>query len=175
MKIQTITTGSTLVSTATPDRSTHRWKYAYTGLFQRRSKRIEVPVKCYYVRVNGHSVLIDTGWSKEVVEHGLQHLGFGLWFASEPVMKQGESAKEQLSGHQIDAILMTHLDCDHVSGLLDFTGIDITLQLRRLTLLPERRCVMVNWLKGLISKPLISKMTNMRRLPNLAMYSAMAA
>ena len=86
MEIQTITTGYTLVSSATPDRSTRRWKYAYTGLFQRRSKRIEVPVKCYYVKVSGHSVLIDTGWSKEVVEHPMRHLGFGLWFASEPVL-----------------------------------------------------------------------------------------
>lgn len=125
MEIKTIITGSTLVSSATPDRSTHRWEYAYTGLFQRRSKRIEVPVKCYYVNVNGHSVLIDAGWSKEVVVHPLQHLGFGLWFASEPVMKNGESAKEQLTGQPIDAILMTHLDCDHVSGLRDFSGIDI--------------------------------------------------
>ena len=125
MKIQAITTGYTLVFSATPNRSTHRWKYAYTGLFQRRSKRIEVPVKCYYVKVNGHSVLIDTGWSKEVVEHGLRHLGFGLWFASEPVMKHGESAKEQLSGQPIDAILMTHLDCDHVSGLHDFDGMEV--------------------------------------------------
>ena len=125
MEIKTITTGSTLVSSATPDRNTHRWKYAYTGLFQRRSKRIMVPVKCYYMKVNGHSVLIDAGWSKEVVKHPMRHLGFGLWFASEPVMKQGESAKEQLAGMSIDAILMTHLDCDHVSGLLDFTGIDI--------------------------------------------------
>ena len=125
MEILTITTGSTLVSSATPDRSTHRWKYAYTGLFQRRSKRIEVPVKCYYVKVSGHSVLIDAGWSMEVVEQGLRHLGFGLWFASEPVMKQGESAKEQLNGMPIDVILMTHLDCDHVSGLRDFSGIDI--------------------------------------------------
>ena len=125
MKIQAITTGYTLVSSATPNRSTHHWKYAYTGLFQRRSKRIKVPVKCYYVKVNGHSVLIDAGWSKEVVEHPMRHLGFGLWFASEPVMEQGESAKEQLSGQPIDAILMTHLDCDHVSGLHDFDGMEV--------------------------------------------------
>ena len=77
------------------------------------------------MKVSGHSVLIDAGWSMEVVEHGLRHLGFGLWFASEPVMKQGESAKEQLNGMPIDVILMTHLDCDHVSGLRDFSGIDI--------------------------------------------------
>ena len=125
MQIQTIQTGSTLVSSAVPNRATHRWAYAYTGLFQCRSKRIEVPVKCYYVRVNGHSVLIDAGWSREVVEHPMRHLGFGLWFASEPVMKQGESAKEQLEEMPIEAILMTHLDCDHVSGLHDFDGMTV--------------------------------------------------
>lgn|GEM_PF-1508295 len=34
MKIYTLQTGSTLVSSAVPDRSSHRWTYAYTGLFQ---------------------------------------------------------------------------------------------------------------------------------------------
>ena len=125
MEIKTIKTGSTLVSSAVPDRSSRRWKFAYTGLFQRRSNRIEVPVKCYYVKMSGHSVLIDAGWSQEVVNHPLRHLGFGLWFASEPLMKNGESAKEQLASQPIDAILMTHFDCDHVSGLCDFSAIRI--------------------------------------------------
>ena len=125
MKIKTIQTGSTLVSSAVPNRATHRWKYAYTGLFQCRKNRIEVPVKCFYVTVGQHKFLIDAGWSKQVRTRPLRHLGFGLWFASEPVMKQGESAKEQLTGQPIDAILMTHLDCDHVSGLADFADIKV--------------------------------------------------
>ena len=49
-----------------------------------------------------------------------RHLGFGLNFASEPVMSKNESAKSQLKGRPIDCILMTHLDCDHVSGVHDF-------------------------------------------------------
>lgn len=61
MNIQTVRTGWTLVSSAVPDRSTHRFGLAYTGLFQRRSKRIKVPVKCFYVQVAGHSLLVDTG------------------------------------------------------------------------------------------------------------------
>ncbi len=51
MLVQTIQTGSTIVSSAVPDRSTYRNPYAYTGLFQNRKKRIEVPVKCFYVEV----------------------------------------------------------------------------------------------------------------------------
>ena len=125
MKITNIRTGSTLVSSAVPDRSSKHFPFAYTGLFQRRSSRIEVPVRCFYAEVAGHHVLIDTGWSLEVVEHPLRHLGFGLWFASEPVMKAEEAAVNQLRDKPIDAILMSHLDCDHVSGLNDFLDIPV--------------------------------------------------
>ena len=124
MNIQTIQTGSTLVSSAVPNRATHRWAYAYTGLFQCRKSRIKVPVKCFYVTVGKHHLLIDTGWSKRVRTEPLKHLGFGLWFASEPVLGEGEAVCEQLAGKPIDAILMTHLDCDHISGLFDFKGTD---------------------------------------------------
>lgn len=125
MKIKTIKTGSTLVSSAVPNRATHKNSLAYTGLFQKRSSRISVPVKCFYVSVNNHSFLIDAGWSKEVVEHPLKHLGFGLWFASEPVMELNEAAINQLKDKRVDAILMTHLDSDHTSGLKDFDNIPI--------------------------------------------------
>lgn len=125
MEIKTIKTGATLVSSAVPDRSTHKSSLAYTGLFQRRSSRISVPVKCFYVTTGSHRFLVDAGWSKEVVTHPLKHLGFGLWFASEPVMKLEEAAVNQLRNQRVDAILMTHLDCDHASGLKDFDGIPI--------------------------------------------------
>lgn len=120
MKIETIQTGWTLVSSSVPDRSKHRWKKAYSRLFQSRDSRIKVPVKCFYVTVAGHSFLIDAGWSEQVVDNAKRHLGFGLNFASEPVMLSSESAKHQLEEKQIDCVLMTHLDCDHVSGVHDF-------------------------------------------------------
>lgn len=90
MLIKTIKTGATLVSSAVPDRSSRRFSFAYTGLFQKRSKRINVPVKCFYVKAGKHSFLIDTGWSKDVVSQPLKHL-----------------------------------DCDHASGLKDFSGIPV--------------------------------------------------
>ena len=123
MKIQALQTGSTLVSSAVPDRSSHHWKLAYTDLFQTRSHRISVPVKAFLVENKGHLILVDTGWSADCVKHPIRHLGFGLWFASEPVLKEGESVPEQLlkiglKPQDINAIVLTHLDCDHVSGLL---------------------------------------------------------
>lgn len=123
MNIKVLQTGSTLVSSAVPDRSSHKWPYAYTDLFQKRSKRIKVPVKAFLIETDGHRVLVDTGWSAECINHPIRHLGFGLWFASAPVMKAGEDIPSQLEqmnlkSEDIDAIIMTHLDCDHASGLI---------------------------------------------------------
>ena len=120
MQIETIQTGWTLVSSSVPDRNKHKWKKAYSRLFQSRNSRIKVPVKCFYVTVADHAFLIDAGWSEQVVDNAKKHLGFGLNFASEPVMSKTEAAHYQLKGKQIDCILMTHLDCDHVSGVHDF-------------------------------------------------------
>ena len=122
-QIHVIQTGSTLVSPAVPDRGTRRSEIAYTGLFQSRKKRISVPVKAFLVEVTGHRILVDTGWSRECASHPLRHMGFSLWFASQPVIKDGEAASQQLSKmgislSGIDAILITHLDCDHASGLI---------------------------------------------------------
>ncbi len=69
MNMQVFQTGSTLVSSAVPDRSSHKWKYAYSDLFQRRIRRIIVPVKCFLVETEGHRVLIDTGWSAVCASH----------------------------------------------------------------------------------------------------------
>lgn len=123
MNIHVLQTGSTLVSSAVPDRSSHRWKYAYTDLFQKRRDRIGVPVKTFLVETAGHRILIDTGWSEECVHHPIRHLGFGLWFASEPVLKEGQDVPSQLKEmhlrpEDLDAVILTHLDCDHVSGLI---------------------------------------------------------
>lgn len=57
------------------------------------------------------------------------HLGFGLWFASEPVLAPGEGlggqlARLGLAPRDIDAVVLTHLDCDHANGLADIAGAD---------------------------------------------------
>lgn len=120
--VQVIQTGTTLVSPAVPDRRTRKWDKAYTGLFQRRSTRIEVPVKAFLVETAGRLTLVDAGWSIQAATHPLKHMGFGLWFASEPVLKEEEAVSRQLeklgiAPEDLDAIVFTHLDCDHVSGI----------------------------------------------------------
>jgi N-acyl homoserine lactone hydrolase len=126
-KVIAIQTGSTLVSPAVPDGKSRRNPFAYTMLFQRRKSRIEVPVKCFVLQVAGHTVLIDAGWSAQDAHHGRSHLGFGLWFASEPVLTQDQAVVPQMRAFglgidDLEAVLMTHLDCDHASGLDAFKG-----------------------------------------------------
>lgn len=116
-----------------------------------------VPVKCFYVEVAEHHVLIDAGWSKAVASDPKGHLGFGLWFASEPVMEERQAAVNQLRGKKIDAILMTHLDCDHVSGLHDFSGYEIYTSAAELQYAREDRLRYGNLLEGLSFSTLVFK------------------
>lgn len=120
--VRVIQTGWTLVSPAVPDRRTRTWSKAYTGLFQRRSSRIKVPVKAFLVETEGRLTLIDAGWSAQAALHPLRHMGFGLWFASEPVLTEEAAVSRQLerlgiAPKDLDAVVFTHLDCDHVSGV----------------------------------------------------------
>lgn len=126
-RVIAIQTGSTLVSPAVPDKKSRRNPIAYTMLFQRRKNRIEVPVKCFCLQVAGHTMLIDTGWSARDATHGLAHLGFGLWYASEPVLTPDQAVLPQLASYSMtlddmDAVAMTHLDCDHAGGLDAIAG-----------------------------------------------------
>lgn len=59
MNIHVLQTGSTLVSGTVPDRSSHKWAYAYTDLFQRRSRRLKIPVKTFLIETNGHRILYE--------------------------------------------------------------------------------------------------------------------
>ncbi len=137
------------MSPAVPDRNTRKNPYAYTGLFQRKKNRIKVPVKCFYVEVGSHSFLVDAGWSKQVVDHAIEHLGYGLYFASEPVMELAEAAVNQLKGKTIDAIYMTHLDCDHASGLQDFQNTPIYASKEELNFATKKKIRYGKLLKGL--------------------------
>lgn len=126
-RVIAIQTGSTLVSPAVPNARARRNPLAYTMLFQRRKNRIKVPVKCFLLQVADHTLLVDTGWSAQDATHALRHLGFGLWFASEPVLTADEAVLPQLATYgitldEIDAVAMTHLDCDHAGGLDAIAG-----------------------------------------------------
>ena len=126
-EIIVLQTGYTLISPATPNASAVPFSFAYTGLFQKRKNRIKVPVKAFLVIVNGKKILVDTGWSRECAKHPIKHLGFGMYFASEPVMTENEAVinrfeKMNIKPSDLDAVIFTHLDGDHTSGIVDLIG-----------------------------------------------------
>ncbi|MDJ1121933.1 MBL fold metallo-hydrolase [Olsenella sp. YH-ols2217] len=126
--VRVIQTGGVLVSPAVPDRGSRSNPLAYTGLFQSRKNRIEVPVKCFLVSNAGHLTLVDAGWSARDAHDAVKHMGFPLWFSSEPVLAEKDAADRQLEAlgikpQDLDAIVMTHLDCDHAAGLDAFTEV----------------------------------------------------
>lgn len=59
--------------------------------------------RCYYLQDDGHKILIDTGWGSELKTKG--HL-----------MK--EMAKVGINPIEITDILLTHMDFDHIGGLV---------------------------------------------------------
>lgn len=120
--IHILNTGKKVESSAVLDKETKKGKLAYTGLFQKLESRVEIPVKAFYIEINDKKILVDTGWSSECKDNAKKHLGRAMWFATQPVVNEGEDVLSQLAQfgvapEELDAVILTHLDCDHVSGL----------------------------------------------------------
>lgn len=126
-EIDILQTGKMLVSSAVHDRESKKNKFAYTGILQSKKGRCEVPVKAFLIKIKGKNVLVDTGWSEQCAINALRHLGGALYFSSHPTMTLNESVKRQLeaqglAAEDLDAVILTHLDCDHASGIVDLKG-----------------------------------------------------
>lgn len=152
-EIDVLQTGKMLVSSAVHDRDSKSGKFAYTGLFQSKKGRNEVPVKAFLIRINGKNVLVDTGWSEQCAINPRHHLGLALYFSSQPTVTLNDSVAKQLGAlgitpEQLDAVILTHLDCDHVSGLKDLKGakhIYATKEELEISLLPNPRYRKALW------------------------------
>lgn len=120
--IDVLTTGGMIVSSAVYDRSSKKGRFAYTGIMQKLKSRKVIPVKAYLITVNGRKVLVDTGWSEQCAINARKHLGSALYFSSRPVMTLEQSINRRLAklgvkAEDLDAVILTHFDCDHISGL----------------------------------------------------------
>ena len=120
IKIHIWHTGMVLVDTAVPFRHTAAWPM---GLGRGRKHKILLPVSSYLIQHPKGNILIDTGWSEVVRDGQTRQLGLTR-LASKPSLPANWSVKEHLrrvnmNVADIDFVLLTHLDTDHVSGLLD--------------------------------------------------------
>lgn len=93
---------------------------AFTGLFSNETNKMILPVSVYLIVHPKGTILFDTGWSKEI-RLKKNKAKFEISPGSLP---DGQAVDEQLAqlGYQpsdIDYVVMSHLDGDHVGGLVD--------------------------------------------------------
>ncbi len=99
-----------------------------------REGRVELPVFCYLVEHRHGLILVDTGLSREMSPAGVydkkaaeQALTPQLAAFYRPRVPMGMTAAEQLADRGIlpqdlDLVILTHLDPDHVAGLSGLRG-----------------------------------------------------
>ncbi len=129
VRIHILHCGSMLVSKAVPFGGGVNLKNARRGVFDRPSARVELPVSAYLVEHPKGKILIDTGWSREISPDGVydekaaksQMPGYLAAFYR-PRVEKGKTVSEQLAAmgiapEDIDTVVLTHLDADHISGL----------------------------------------------------------
>lgn len=125
-EIYVLQTGKMLVSTAVHDRDSKKASL-HTQAFFKVKGRSEVPVKAFLIKINGKNVLVDTGWSEQCAINARRHLGIALYFSSQPTLTLNDSVIRQLKNfdltpEKLDAVILTHLDCDHASAIKDLKG-----------------------------------------------------
>ena len=93
------------------------------------SRRVTLPVFAYLIEHPAGLFLVDTGWSRDISPDGVYDpkavrrvLPAHLAALYRPYVPEGMAVDEQLktmgiSQEEISAVLITHLDPDHVSGL----------------------------------------------------------
>lgn len=81
-----------------------------------------VPVSAYLIEHPQGRVVVDAGWHEEIRTNPREHFGEELHRFIEYRLPEGCSLREQLaakglSPRDLDAVVITHLDVDHISGL----------------------------------------------------------
>lgn len=100
-----------------------------SGLLTPKDKRLWLPVSAYLIEYENYKILVDTGWSREISPQGvydkkaqIKHMSRILYKINQAIIPKGQTIDEQLKNigiqsQDIDYVLLTHLDCDHVSGI----------------------------------------------------------
>lgn len=121
IKIHILHTGLVKVDKALPYHGKFRNPLAFTGLFRSEKNQITLPVSSYLIEHPKGSILIDTGWNKLVRQSNWKELGLQVqintgylpygWAVDEKIANFGYKPSD------LDFVLLSHLHCDHVSGL----------------------------------------------------------
>ncbi|MBR1830215.1 MAG: N-acyl homoserine lactonase family protein [Atopobiaceae bacterium] len=130
IKIHVFHTGAVCVSPDLPFGGDHCNPIKASGIFQPRENRLWLPVSAYLIEHPKGLFLVDTGWARAMSPEGtfdkkaqIKSLGsVVLYEVNQGQISLGECIDEQLAAmgiktSDIDAVLLTHLDCDHANGI----------------------------------------------------------
>lgn len=127
--IRVLHCGRVCVSPYLPFGGEHCGLLRAAGLTTRPRDRLWLPVSAYLIEHPHGRILVDTGWHRAMSPDGvydvraqLRHLSPPLYAVNPGVVARGEAVDEQLAAlglrpEDLDYVLLTHLDCDHVSGV----------------------------------------------------------
>lgn len=129
MKIHVLHTGKVRVSPALPFGGNCNIIKA-SGITTPKKDWLWLPVSAYLIEHPQGLILVDSGWHRKISPIGIydkkaqiESLGsFLLYKINQGVLENGAAINEQLEkmgikDSDIDYVLLTHLDCDHVNGL----------------------------------------------------------
>lgn len=121
IRIHVLHTGLVKVDRSLPYHGLYRNPLAFTGLFRSEVNQVILPVSSYLIEHPKGLILIDTGWSKTIRQSNWQELGPQMQI-NKGYLPGGWAIDERLAtlGYQssdLDYVLMSHLHCDHASGM----------------------------------------------------------
>ena len=130
IKIHVFHTGEVCVAPDLPFGGDHSNAIKASGVFGNKEDRLWLPVSAYLIECPQGKFLVDTGWARDMSPEGefdkkaqIKSLGsVMLYEVNQGRIGLGQCIDEQLlamgiKDSDIDAVLLTHLDCDHANGL----------------------------------------------------------
>lgn len=121
IRIHVLHTGLVKVDRALPFHGQYRNPLAFTGLLRSEKNQITLPVSSYLIEHPKGTLLIDTGWNSTIRESNWHELGLQMQINT-GYLPAGWAVDERLAAlgyrpEDLDYVLMSHLHCDHASGL----------------------------------------------------------
>ncbi|MBE6004691.1 MAG: N-acyl homoserine lactonase family protein [Lachnospiraceae bacterium] len=130
IKIHVFHTGEVCVAPDLPFGGDNCNAVKASGVFGKKEDRLWLPVSAYLIEHPKGKFLVDTGWARDVSPNGefdkkaqIKSLGSVMLYAvNQGRIGLGQCIDEQLlemgiKDSDLDAVLITHLDCDHANGL----------------------------------------------------------
>lgn len=129
MRIHILHCGSVMLPRALVEGEGRGARMAGLPLAVPGAARVTLPVSAYLIEHPRGLVLVDCGWCREVSPDGVydaraarRALGAAVADFYRPTLPAGQAVHEQLAAlgiapHDLELVILTHLDPDHVSGV----------------------------------------------------------